>query len=230
MLPLAAIAALIPSLMQGGTAIYQGQQAKKLRDRYPRPNYQIPAEVGNVANMAQLAYNDPNLYGRNIAAQQIDSQGAFGAGRAMDAGKGTNEVLAAIAALNQNGNNSLQQLAVAGDQARNQRFGQMSGALNNLATYRDKAYTENQKEPYTNAQDAAALLAGASMQNAWGAVQGLGDYGSKLLPMGNPKNKVGTSARGTVPSIGGGMSQAEIEKTVAQILARGNTLGSGANY
>lgn len=218
-LPAAVLASLIPGAIKAGTSVYQGLRAKQMRDKFPRPEYQIPMEAGELAAASRLAYNDPNLYARNIAAQQIDSASAFGAGRAMDTGRGTNEVLATIAALNQNSNQQLGNLAVEGELRRQDRFNQMANSLSQMAGYRDQAYYENQKEPYENAQNAAAALAGASMQNMYGAAQDIADIGSKLFPLGD-KGSVSTAKRGTAPVVGGGMSQSDINKTIEALEAQ----------
>lgn len=215
-LPAAVIAALVGPAMKAGTAAYQGIRAKQLRDKYPRPTYQIPGEVGELAQASRLAYNDPNLYGRNIAARQLDAAAAAGAGRAMDTGRGSNEVLATIAALNANKNQSLENLAVEGERARNQRYFQMSRALNNMADYRDQAYNENLKEPYTNAQQAAGALAGASIQNLYGATEDFSDIATKMLPTSG----LGNNNKGTISAIGSKLSNNDLDRLVQSLAAR----------
>ena len=222
-LPLAAIAALAGPAMKAGTSIYQGIRAKQLRDRNPRPTYRIPGEVGEAAAAARLAYNDPNLYARNIAARQLEAGTAANAGRAIDMGRGGNEVLATIAALSGNQNRALENLAVEGDLARNQRFGQMNRALNQAARYRDYAYQENQKEPYTQAQQAASALAGASIQNMYGATSDFSDIATKLLPIGDLKG----NNTGTMSNIGGKLSNDDLGRLVQSLIARSGLAGIG---
>ena len=235
--------ALIPAAMKAGTAAYQALQARKLRKQNPRPTYQIPAEAFEAAAAARENFNDPNLYGRNIAARQLSGATSAGANRAMQYGKGGNEVLATIAALNNNEAKGLESMAVAGDQARSQRMGQMNAALGNTAAYKDLRFEQNQMYPYMEAHQAAGALAGASIQNFNNAIEDGAVTGyqmknpGKPVPGQNPYGNTGSmnsansnermmALRASVLNPGG---QAQASNMSYQDLARLQAMLSGAS-
>lgn len=162
---LAAIAQALPVLAQGGAALGQQLRGKKL-SKQQQPMYQIPSAIKELVATQRNQYNDPNIYARQLADNQIDSGVGQGIYSAKQAGGGSNEVLATIAALTGNANAAKNDLNIAG--ARQSR--DMAPALTALGQAQNQQFDLNKLQPYLQSQQAAQDNFAAARMNFGNAV------------------------------------------------------------
>lgn len=156
-------------------------------NRNKRPEYNIPQEIGQNLNQAQmLAQQGLPMEQYNRAMANIDRNAAFGL-RGMSDRRGG---LVGLADLNQTTNDAYNNLAMQDAQARMNNIAQLYNARSTMANYRDKAFEINQMQPYLQQAQAAQGMQGAGLQNIMGGLQGIGNmassqaYYNALNPMG----------------------------------------------
>lgn len=163
-LPLAAPALL--SLGQVGYQAYQGykqgQKAKELEEKGPVDN--VPAAYKQMlANQANQA-NNAQIAGYGQAIDNLNEQQATTLGEAKRAGTSSSNLLNVLTRLNQQGSAEKRRLAMAGEQAREQRQAQYNQGLMGQSQYQEQARQEQER--------AIGPLRGASMQNYYNAFTG----------------------------------------------------------
>ncbi len=188
----------------GGFQLLRGlSQAKKNQ----RPNYEIPQEIEQNLNQAQLfAQQGMPMEQYNRAASSIDRNQAFGL-RSMSDRRGG---LVGLAGLNQGANDAYNNLAMQDAQMRMQNLSQLYNARGTMATYRDKAFDINQMQPFQQRAAEAQALQGAGLRNIMGGLQGAGNVMSSQM-MYNAMN----------PSMGGGGAFNPMERNMAQMGGNG---------
>jgi hypothetical protein len=156
----------VPLALAGGQALYsayqgyrQGERAKELEKRGPADNVpmaykQMLANQANQANNAQIA-------GYGQAMDNLNEQQATTLGEAKRAGTSSSNLLNVLTRLNQQGSAEKRRLAMAGQQAREQRQGQYNQGLMGQSQYQEQARQEQ--------QNAIGALRGASKQNYYNA-------------------------------------------------------------
>jgi hypothetical protein len=162
----------VPLAIAGAQGLYsayqgyrQGERAKELEKRGPVDNVpmaykQMLANQANQANNAQIA-------GYGQAMDNLNEQQATTLGEAKRAGTSSSNLLNVLTRLNQQGSAEKRRLAMAGQQAREQRQGQYNQGLMGQSQYQEQARQEQER--------AIGALRGASKQNYYNALStGLG--------------------------------------------------------
>lgn len=169
----------------GGFQLLRGLSQAKSNQR---PNYDIPKEIGQNLNQAQLyAQQGLPMDVYNRATANIDRNAAFGLRSLGDRRSG----IAGISALNQSTNDAYSNLAMQDAQARMNNLAQLYNARSTMAGYRDKAFELNKMQPYMQRAQEAQALQGAGLQNIMRGLQGAGNtlsaqaYNNALNPAMN---------------------------------------------
>lgn len=156
----------VPLAIAGAQGLYsayqgykQGERARELEGKGPVDNVptaykQMLANQANQANNAQIA-------GYGQAIDNLNEQQATTLGEAKRAGTSSSNLLNVLTRLNQQGSAEKRRLAMAGQQAREQRQAQYNQGLMGQSQYQEQARQEQ--------QNAIGALRGASMQNYYNA-------------------------------------------------------------
>lgn len=153
----------------GGFQLLRGLSQAK---RNQRPEYNIPQEIQQNLNQAQLyAQQGLPMDVYNRAAGNIDRNAAFGLRSLGDRRSG----IAGVSALNQSTNDAYSNLAMQDAQARMNNLAQLYNARGTMAGYRDKAFEINQMQPFMQRAQEAQALQGAGLQNIMRGLQGAGN-------------------------------------------------------
>lgn len=153
----------------GGFQLLRGLSQAK---RNQRPEYNIPQEIQQNLNQAQLyAQQGLPMDVYNRAAGNIDRNAAFGLRSLGDRRSG----IAGVSALNQSTNDAYSNLAMQDAQARMNNLAQLYNARNTMAGYRDKAFDLNKMQPFIQRAQEAQALQGAGLQNIMKGLQGAGN-------------------------------------------------------
>lgn len=180
----------VPLAIAGAQGLYsvyqgykQGQKAKELEKRGPVDN--VPAAYKQMlANQANQA-NNAQIAGYGQAIDNLNEQQATTLGEAKRAGTSSSNLLNVLTRLNQQGSAEKRRLAMAGEQAREQRQGQYNQGLMGQSQYQEQARQEQQR--------AIGALRGASKQNYYNALStGLG-AATTLYGMGAKGGATGTT-------------------------------------
>jgi hypothetical protein len=187
----------------GGFQLLRGlSQAKSNR----RPEYNIPQEIGQNLNQAQLMAQQGlpmDVYNRNAGA--IDRNMAFGLRSSADRRGG----LQSLGALNQGANDAYSNLMAQDAQARMANLAQLYNMRNTMANYRDKAFEVNQMQPFQQKAAEAQGLQGAGLRNIMGGLQGAANVASSqaMYNAMNPNAMGGMGGAETMFAQGGGIPQ-----------------------
>lgn len=183
--------ALILGGAQGALGVYQLAKAAQFAKK-PRPNYIVPKEITDNANMAKSAYGASTMYG-------LPGQGKVLAGMYRNQANSLNAInqsqqsptamLGGIAAVDANTKNAANTLGMNAANFRANQMRQTRGEVYNtggiLASYKDKAFKYNQDDPYQASMAAASAMRGAAINNLFGAgtaVAGAVGTGGKKTP------------------------------------------------
>lgn len=169
---------MIPLLVAGGImaagaiakAAHQAHVANKQRKAAnkidtTRPTYNIPGEVAANQAMYRDMANSSRMPGQSLAENNIKAGTANSLNALTQTGGGVNNILAAVGGLNQNQNNSMNDLATQGAQFQLQNKDKYANANNVMAGYRDKSFDYNQNQPYMMNVSRKMALQNASMMN-----------------------------------------------------------------
>jgi hypothetical protein len=147
--------------------------------------------IENQQNARQVASGSLADATNTLANQQLQQSQAQGIGAAKQSARSSTDIMATLGRLNQNTNNSLNNLA-------QQRYGQRLGGYNmlnqanqNIAGYDDRNFAYNQVEPYNQAVQNKQNLLTASNTNFDRAGQFIGQnaLGMEYLKSANPDYK-----------------------------------------
>ena len=147
--------------------------------------------IENQQNARQVASGSLADATNTLANQQLQQSQAQGIGAAKQSARSSTDIMATLGRLNQNTNNSLNNLA-------QQRYGQRLGGYNmlnqanqNVAGYDDRNFAYNQVEPYNQAVQNKQNLLTASNTNFDRAGQFIGQnaLGMEYLKSANPDYK-----------------------------------------
>lgn len=165
-LPAAVMA--IPAAVQAGTGIYQAVKGGQMARSMDRPEYEIPQEILDNLTDAQiqalrgLPDAQKSLYLDNVARSQ---QAAL---EAMSTRKGG---LAGLSNVQQQANDAYRNLLSMDAQQRQANERALQAVRSDVAGYRDKAFQQNQMQPYLDMMQAAEAMKGAGLQNIMGGVK-----------------------------------------------------------
>lgn len=153
------MAAQIPQNIGMAVNAYRmNRKANKLSKRFPRPTYKTPEEVTKGLQLANMAYNNPDMTNENIAVDRLNTGAANTARNLKNSAASGSDMIAALSSIGNGVNNSLQDLAAANANEKNQLRGAVQNQYQNVAGYKDKEFSYNRDVPYQNAQAAAAAL------------------------------------------------------------------------
>lgn len=224
--------AVNPALITGGAqaafGLYQLGKAAQFAKK-PRPNYNIPDAINNNVNLAKNAYGTSTMYGlpgegkilNTLGKSQANSINAINQSQQSPAA-----MLAGISSVDANSKNAIAGLGVDAAKFRlnnmNSTRGQLMGANNILAQYKDKEFKYDQDDPYQASMAAASALRNGGINNVFGGgvavLGGLGS-GSKTTP---------TTTSGAVQPIGGnGVPLANAATGLRGTTLQDNTIISG---
>lgn len=165
-LPAAVMA--IPAAVQAGTGIYQAVKGGQMARSMDRPEYEIPQEILDNLTDAQiqalrgLPDAQKSLYLDNVARSQ---QAAL---EAMSTRKGG---LAGLSNVQQQANDAYRNLLSMDAQQRQANERALQAVRSDVAGYRDKAFQQNQMQPYLDMMQAAEAMKGAGLQNIMGGIK-----------------------------------------------------------
>lgn len=167
---------MVGPALQTGLGIYQLAKANKFA-KAKRPNYMIPSDVTDNVNIAKNAYGASTMYGlpgqgkvlASLYKNQANSLNKIGQSQQTPA-----SALGTIAAVDANTKNATNSLGVNAANFRagqmNQTRGELMGAKNILAGYKDKEFKYNKDDPYQASMAAASALRGAAINNLFGGI------------------------------------------------------------
>ena len=168
-------ASSIFSLIKG---IGQSKRANRMAKDNIRPTYQIPNEVLQNQQIAQLFSNQgmPSQQYQQAKTNIQENQAA-----ALSASSDRRGGLGNIGAVLQGTNRAQGNLDAQSAQMRMQNIGNLINQNQMLAQYRDKAFNTNQLEPYYENAAAIRALNTAGQQNAQSGITGLTDAAGTFL-------------------------------------------------
>jgi hypothetical protein len=175
--------AAAPSIYKGIKGLVQKGQARKIDDT--RPTYRIPGEINSNVSMYQNLANSDRMPGQSLTENKLNAGMASDINAIRETGGGGTNMLAAIAGLNANRNNAVNDLGI---ESANMRLGAMdrlSGARDMLANYKDQAFDYNQNQEFQYKRMKKNMLQNAGDENMYGAMEGLGSIGGQMMGMGN---------------------------------------------
>ncbi len=163
----------IPSLYQAGIGISQGIQAKKLLKKTERPKYVIPQAYKDYLNQAKFAAGVEGLPGEGQIKAQIGREAAGAIEGVQQSGQSAASQLQTIAAVNQNTNKSVENLAKAGAEFSASKVGDLYRAELAMGNQQEKQNEWDLYDPYKDAMAAASALLAGSRTNINTALTGL---------------------------------------------------------
>lgn len=174
----AALISAVPQLFKMGEGFLQNRQGKKMLEGLNRPQYQMPSEIDQVLQMAQMMASGP-MPGMAQFEEQIGAQMGNLAYDAMSTTGSSGEALAALVAGSGQATQARQGLAInaAQDKRDMQRF--LTEALKLKATYKDREF-EDRFMQYQDAALAAMGLQQAGRTNMYSGLEGMGRVGSQF--------------------------------------------------
>jgi len=183
-LPLAAIGA---GAQLAGSAynMYQGymqrRAGEKMLKNLVRPTYQTPQEVNDAVNLSRVQSINSRLPGEAEAVNRLGGSTSQAIALAKATGRSPAEIAAIISSSNNNQNDALVDLGIAGSQRQQQDIGNYQQSLNLLGEYKDKEFAYNKWMPYIADRQYAENLIGAGAQNMNSA---FGDITSGVATLG----------------------------------------------
>lgn len=207
MLPLAAMSLIsaVPSAAQGITALLQNRQANKIADGLQDPNYQIPAEYGQVLGNARALATQKYMSGYTDMQNQLDQNTAGATSDILNAATTSADALGAITNLNRNNQQVESQIGAQNAQALEGRQAQLRQALALMGSQREKQFQINSLDQFNRDAAAASALKHAAITNAYQGIKGLSNagamyFGNKLLGLGgDTQQQAATTAQPTQP-------------------------------
>jgi hypothetical protein len=184
---------LVAPGLQTGLALYQGIKAAQFANK-KRPNYTTPTAITDNVNLAKNAYGASTMYGlpgegkilNRLGKSQANSINAINQSQQSPAAQ-----LAGISSVDANSKNAIAGLGVDAAKFRfgnmNATRGQLMGANNILAGYKDKEFKYNQDDPYQASMAAASALRSGAINNAFSGLTSAapvvaGMVGAKTTP------------------------------------------------
>lgn len=167
--------ALIAKGIQTGVGIYQGIKGANMAKKAVRPEYQIPEEVMQNLNQAEiqalegLPAEQKAQFLDNIQRSTQASVGALGDRKAG---------LAGMSSVQQNEIDAYRGLLSQDAAQRQANQGVLMDQRQNVAGYKDKAFEINEMQPFMDQAAAAEAMKGAGLQNI---VSSLGSMGQMAL-------------------------------------------------
>lgn len=169
--------AAIGAVVGGGISYFKSksQQKKARAINATRPKYVIPSEVGTNVNMYNTMANTSRLPGQSLMEDNIKSNTANTFNQAQNAagGSGGSAMLASLGRVNQNQNEEINKLNIAGAENQQANKDKLAGANSTMADYKQQEFDYNQNQPYELALMRKRALEGASEANMDTAQQNL---------------------------------------------------------
>jgi len=178
-MPIPALLAAAPAIMQGITGLAQMIGGKKQLNNLERPEYEIPNEVKQALAISRANYADPTMPGQQTMYDR-NSLAAANAARAAIEGGGGLSSLAGISAAESTG---AQNIGIAGANFQNQQELQYQQQLGNMANYKDQEWQVNKFAPYSEAYNEGRERIGAGQQNFMSALGGIAKVGLGMMQM-----------------------------------------------
>jgi hypothetical protein len=166
-------AALLPSLIQAGTAGVQMARAEGIKE--DRPEYNIPESAQQALGIRKRLATHRGLPGQSLIEDKLRGSTAAGV-RAVQESEGGGEALGAIAEMYGSEQRGLAQLGIEGERQYLQNQMGLAQGLREMAPYEERAFDINKYQPYQEAARASSMLRGSAQQNIYGAGSGLANY------------------------------------------------------
>lgn len=161
---LAAIAAI-----SAGYTIYNAEhqkaQAKKLRNDYTRPAYEIPAATKAIVNKSAFEAGKFGLPGQDKIQAELDRNSASTRRSIKESGLSPIAMMQAFSASEQNNDMANEKLGIEAAKYKDQAQGRYMASLQGLAGEQKAQWNIDKFQPYDNAMAAASALTNAGMRN-----------------------------------------------------------------
>ncbi len=209
--PILAIVAAAASIYQLGKGISQDAKAKKLEKGLVRPNYnpqeyKIPEEVDQYLNRTKMRALDQKLPGQSAMEDRIGRSTANATAATQQSGGSSAEILNSIASIQSAENRTMQDLNAMAAQNNMIKQQEVDAALLQSAGYKDKKFSVdnqmfdkkfqvNEYDPYKEKAAAISALKGASQQNVYGGIEGIGSVAMTQMQYGEGETEEEKAAR-----------------------------------
>lgn len=203
-----------------------------------RPEYKMPEEVARALTMSQVAYGDPYMPGQGVMTDRAEQQAANAYSQSIEAGN----PFAAIANIQGNSQNALQNIGVASANYQAQDMNRLMQMLQTVAGYRDTEFQMNKFAPYAEKSQEYRDMIGAGNKNFYGGLDqiagAVGNLGSAMLRQQNiASNQQNTNnlldalnnigSKYNQPAVG--TSTPEDQQTVSDIMDAFNKSNTNSN-
>jgi hypothetical protein len=173
--------ALGDSLFKTISGLHQKSMANKINDT--RPTYKIPSEINQNVNDYQ-AQSGGMLPGQALMENKLNEGMSSDINAIRQTGGSATNQLAAIAGLNANRNNAINDLNIKAAQFRSNALDKLAGARDVLANYKDQEFDYNKNQEFQYNRMKKNMLLNAGNQNINTGIGQLGKLGGQMMGMG----------------------------------------------
>jgi hypothetical protein len=168
-----ALAAAIPSLVQGVMGGVQYATGRKDAKNNERPTYNIPGEINEIERIAKKMAASYYLPGESLTRNAETEAMQSGINNALGAAGSGVDALAAVSGMQAGQNRAENSRAVARASRSDQMMESLKSTLQTVANYEDKKWEMNTLNPYLDKAGAASGLQGSGLQNIMGGLDGI---------------------------------------------------------
>jgi hypothetical protein len=170
----AAVVGTLTQLSKTGAGLLQNKRANELMENNVRPDYEIPAEIDQIVQMARVLASQNELPGQDIIEEKIG--GTLG-NQVRDIRDMSSSSAAALSALSRSYGNTVAQqrdLGISAAQNKQRLQELLMERLKMKAQYQDKAWKMNELDPYLETAATASALKQAGLTNIYSGIEGAG--------------------------------------------------------
>jgi hypothetical protein len=172
---------LTPEIFRLIQGIKQTREGKRIAAGLQDPVYDIPDSAEESLAAARAMTASRYISGQTNLQNQLDQNTANVTSDIMRSAQSSGDILGALTAVNANNQAGQNQIAFQAAQDYRSRMSDFRGALDMMAGFEDKKWTNDILNKFLRDSAAASALTNAGMHNTYGSIKGMANAGSSLV-------------------------------------------------